>query len=42
LERSITPPSASQEDKASADFENGILTISLPKSEKVKPRIINI
>jgi HSP20 family protein len=35
-------PSEVQADKANADFENGILTISLPKAESVKPRMINI
>jgi len=29
-------------DKAKAEFENGILTITLPKAEEVKPKIINI
>jgi len=28
--------------KAKADFEDGILTITLPKAEAVKPRTINI
>ncbi|MEO7841099.1 MAG: hypothetical protein ABIU06_17295, partial [Anaerolineales bacterium] len=29
-------------DRAQADFENGILTITLPKSEEAKPRTITI
>jgi HSP20 family protein len=29
-------------DKASAEFENGILTITLPKAEEVKPKSITI
>jgi HSP20 family protein len=29
-------------DQAKADFENGILTISLPKSEEVKPKTITV
>jgi HSP20 family protein len=29
-------------DKANADFENGILTITLPKAEAVKPRTISV
>jgi HSP20 family protein len=29
-------------DKAKAEFENGILTITLPKAEEVKPRTITV
>jgi HSP20 family protein len=29
-------------DKAKAEFENGILTITLPKAEEVKPRMITV
>lgn len=42
FERSIQLPTEIQADKASADFENGILTISLPKAESVKPRVVTI
>jgi HSP20 family protein len=42
FERSITLPSVVMADKAKADFENGILTVTLPKSEKAKPRTITI
>jgi len=42
FERSIMLSTEVQTDKAKADFENGILTISLPKAEAVKPRTINI
>ena len=42
FERSISLPTAVTSDKARADFENGILTITLPKSERVKPRTITI
>jgi HSP20 family protein len=35
-------PTDVQTDKAKADFENGILTITLPKAEAVKPKTINI
>ena len=42
FERSITLPTGVMSDKARADFENGILTITRPKSEKVKPRTITV
>ena len=42
FERSITLPTGVISDKAKADFENGILTITLPKSEQVKPRTITV
>ena len=42
FERSLRLPAEVQTDKARADFENGILTITLPKSEALKPRAINI
>jgi HSP20 family protein len=29
-------------DRAAADFENGILTITLPKAEEVKPKTITV
>jgi HSP20 family protein len=42
FERSIMLPTEVQADKAKADFEDGVLTIILPKAETVKPRTINI
>jgi len=42
FERSIRLPADVQTDKAKADFENGILTIILPKAEAVKPKTITI
>ena len=42
FERSITLPTGVISDKAKADFENGILTITLPKSEELKPRTITV
>jgi len=29
-------------DKAEADFENGVLTLTLPKAEEVKPKAIKV
>ncbi len=40
FERSVTLPTDVKADKASADFEDGILTITLPKAEEVKPKTI--
>lgn len=42
FERSVALPTAVTSDKANADFENGILTITLPKAEEVKPRTISV
>ena len=42
FERSIALPTDVKSDKAEAMFENGILTITLPKADEVKPRTINI
>jgi len=42
FERSIALPTAVTADKAVADFENGILTIALPKAEEVKPKTISV
>ena len=42
FERSVILPTEVVADKAKADFENGILTISLPKAEEAKPKSISI
>ena len=42
FERSVMLPTGVKSDKAKADFEDGILTITLPKSEEVKPKTITI
>lgn len=42
FERSVALPTAVKTDQAEAVFENGILTITLPKADEVKPRTINI
>jgi len=42
FERSIVLPTDVVPDKAKAEFDNGILTITLPKAEEVKPKVINI
>jgi HSP20 family protein len=40
--RSIAIPEAIQADKVAAAYEDGQLTVTLPKQEQVKPRKINI
>src|SRR5438093_11218219 len=40
--RSITLPEGLKGDKAEATFENGVLTLTIPKSEEVKPRTIQV
>jgi HSP20 family protein len=42
FERSVTLPTEVQTEKAKADFQDGVLTISLPKAEAVKPKTITI
>lgn len=42
FQRTFTLPSQVQADKASADFENGVLKVTLPKSEATKPRKIPV
>jgi len=40
--RSVTLPSGLNTDKAKADFDNGILTLTIPKSEEIKPKQIKV
>lgn len=40
--RSAELPTMVKADSANAKFQNGILTITLPKSEEVKPKTIDI
>lgn len=42
FERSLILPTEVVADKAKAEFENGVLTITLPKAEEVKPKTIAI
>lgn len=42
FERTIALPTDVIADKAKAEFENGILTITLPKAEEVRPKSISI
>jgi HSP20 family protein len=40
--RSIVLPTSVNAEKAEAEFENGILTLTLPKVEEVKPKTITV
>jgi HSP20 family protein len=40
--RSFTLPDSVDEQKVGAEFRNGVLTVRLPKSEKAKPKSIEI
>ncbi|MCC7187361.1 MAG: Hsp20/alpha crystallin family protein [Anaerolineales bacterium] len=42
FERSVALPTAVVADKAKAEFENGILTVTLPKADEVKPKTITV
>jgi len=42
FERSVALPSSVSADKAKAEFENGILTITMPKEEEARPKTITI
>ncbi len=40
--RSMIIPVSVQSDKAEAAFENGVLTLTLPKAEEIKPKQIKV
>lgn len=40
--RSMTLPSGLDTDGAEASFENGVLTLRIPKAEEVKPKMIRV
>ena len=40
--RSLTLPSMVIADKANAEMKNGILTLTLPKAEESKPKVISV
>lgn len=40
--RSVNIPEEVQADKVTANYENGVLTVSLPKREEAKPRKVTV
>jgi HSP20 family protein len=40
--RSLTLPTTIVAEKAKAEFENGVLTLTLPKAEEVRPKTIKV
>lgn len=40
--RSVTLPSGVKSDKADAVFENGVLTLKIPKADEAKPKSIKV
>ena len=40
--RSVAVPGGFQHDKVAAKFENGVLTVTLPKPEEKKPRKVEV
>lgn len=40
--RTVTLPERVQSSEAAAEFANGILTVSMPKSEQARPRTITV
>jgi len=42
FERSLALPTEVKADKARAEFENGVLVITLPKADEVKPKTVTI
>ncbi len=42
FERTLSLPTAVKSDKATAEFENGVLKVTLPKADVVKPKVITV
>ncbi|MBN2386298.1 MAG: Hsp20/alpha crystallin family protein [Anaerolineales bacterium] len=42
FERTLRLPTEVESDKAKAEFEDGVLTITLPKAEAVRPKTITV
>ncbi len=42
FQRTLSLPASVASDKAKAEFENGVLTLTLPKTEAAKPKSIKV
>ena len=42
FQRTFSLPASVASDKAKAEFENGVLTLTLPKTEAAKPKSIKV
>jgi HSP20 family protein len=42
VSRAVALPDGLEADRATAEFENGVLTLHIPRAEQVKPRTIRI
>jgi len=42
FQRTFSLPSSVREDKIEANFENGVLTVEIPKAEEAKPKEIEV
>lgn len=42
FQRSVTLPTAVAADKITASYKDGVLTVTLPKTEEAKPKQINV
>jgi HSP20 family protein len=42
LSRAVSVPDEVQTDKISANYENGVLTVTLPKREEAKPKKVTV
>jgi HSP20 family protein len=42
FQRTFSLPASVTSDKAKAEFENGVLTLTLPKAEEAKPKSIKV
>lgn len=40
--RRLTLPSGLEAEKAGANLENGLLTVTVPKAEEIKPKVIRV